>query len=159
MGVIWRSRFQSWPLRCKSKWRDESGQMAVELAIAFPVMLVIALIAFNALTFFSECAAFDAAFREGVRLYCTSPGYGQDGAQAQTNLESYMGAVCNGANEEVVVNARTKSWGYREYTGRLQFSPTVFSHQLRPEVFGVAFPVLAHEISFTVDSYKPGVVL
>lgn len=138
---------------------DESGQMAVELAFAFPILLVVALVAINALIFFSECAAFDVAFREGVRLCCTSPGYGQDGSGAQANLEAYMGVLCNGPNEEIAVSVRPKSWGYKEYIGKLTFRPTVFSHQIRSTVFGVAFPVLTHEIAFTVDSYKPGVVL
>ena len=140
-------------------FRNESGQMAVELAFAFPVLLVVALIAINALTFFSECAAFDVAFREGVRLCCTSPGYGQDSGGAQVNLEAYMGARYDASNEEVTVNVQPKSWGYKEYVGQLRFIPTIFSHSLRSTVFGISFPVLTHEVSFTVDSYKPGVVL
>lgn len=138
---------------------NESGQMVVELAFVFPVLLVVALIAINALTFFSECAAFDGAFREGVRLYCTSPGYGQDGDTALGNLEAYLGAVCDEPNETIAVRMSGKSWGYREYIGELSFSPTIFSHTLKPVVFGISFPSLVHEVSFVVDSYKPGVVL
>ena len=46
---------------------DERGQMTVELAAAFPVLIIVAVIAVNALAFFSECAAFDAE-NEAVRV-------------------------------------------------------------------------------------------
>ena len=37
--------------------RDERGQMTVELAVMIPVLVAIAVIAMNAMLFFSECAA------------------------------------------------------------------------------------------------------
>ena len=138
---------------------DESGQMAVEMAVMFPVVLTIALIAVNALTFFSECAAFDSAFREGARLYCTSPGYGQYGSAACSNLEQYVAEVCHEPNESVSVSVQSTWWGYQEYIGTLVFRPTLFAHELNTSVFGVAFPVLTHKDAFTVDSYRPGVLL
>ena len=48
---------------------DERGQMTVELAAAFPVLIIVAVIAVNALAFFSECAAFDNVFRDAVRRF------------------------------------------------------------------------------------------
>ena len=51
---------------------DERGQMTVELAAAFPVLIIVAVIAVNALAFFSECAAFDNVFRDAVRVHVTS---------------------------------------------------------------------------------------
>lgn len=148
-----------WVAKLRRGDRSESGQMAVELAVVFPVLLVVALIALNALTFFSECAAFDVAFREGVRLYCTSPGYGQDGSACLSQLEAHVEVCCAAPNEQVTVQVASKSWGYREYTGELHFRPTIFSHALQPTVFGISLPSLTHEISFVVDSYKPGVML
>lgn len=47
----------------------ERGQMTVELAVVFPALLAVAVIAVNALLFFSECAAFDRVAREAVRLH------------------------------------------------------------------------------------------
>ena len=46
------------------KHRDDSGQMTVEFAVAFPVFVIVAVIAVNALLFFSDCAAFDRLARE-----------------------------------------------------------------------------------------------
>lgn len=156
--MIW-SRWLSGRTQDNSEGGNESGQMAVELAVVFPVVLVVALVALNALTFFSECAAFDVAFREGVRLYCTSPGYGKDSGQIQSNLEAHVVALCCADNESVAVWSTPKSWGYREYTGEFRYSPTIFSHTLDLSAFGVSLLPLTHKISFVVDSYKPGVVL
>lgn len=44
--------------------RDERGQMTVELAVMIPVLVAIAVIAMNAMLFFSECAAFDRLARK-----------------------------------------------------------------------------------------------
>ena len=55
----------------------ERGQMTVELAVVFPALLAVAVIAVNALLFFSECAAFDRVAREAVRVHTASPAYGQ----------------------------------------------------------------------------------
>ena len=52
------------------------GQMTVEFMVAFPCMIIVALIATNALLFFSECASFDRAFRQSVCTYAASPGHG-----------------------------------------------------------------------------------
>lgn len=48
----------------------ECGQMTVEFAVALPVVVVIAVIAVNALAFFSDCAAFDNLFRDAMRCAC-----------------------------------------------------------------------------------------
>ena len=53
------------------------GQMTVELAVALPVLIIVAVIAVNALTVFADCAAFDRAFRQTVRAYATAPAYGE----------------------------------------------------------------------------------
>ena len=48
---------------------NDRGQSTVELALALPVMMITAVIAFNALMFFGNCATFDRVFREAVRVY------------------------------------------------------------------------------------------
>ena len=49
--------------------RGECGQMTVELAVMIPVLVAIAVIAMNAMLFFSECAAFDRLAR--IRCACS----------------------------------------------------------------------------------------
>ena len=48
---------------------DERGQMTVELAAAFPVLIIVAVIAVNAPRSSHECAAFDNVFRDAVRVH------------------------------------------------------------------------------------------
>ena len=64
--------------------------MTVELAIAFPVFIIVAVIAVNALLFFSQCAAFDNLFRDSVRIYATSPAYGQDYEDSVALIEAAL---------------------------------------------------------------------
>lgn len=54
-----------------------SGQMTVEFVAALPVLIAVAAVSVNALTFFGWCAAFDNDFRDSVRVYAASPAYGQ----------------------------------------------------------------------------------
>lgn len=60
--------------RARKAWANQAGQMTVELAVAFPVVVAVAVIAMNALLFLSECAAFDRVARDAVRVHATSPG-------------------------------------------------------------------------------------
>ena len=41
--------------RARKAWANQAGQMTVELAVAFPVVVAVAVIAMNALLFLSEC--------------------------------------------------------------------------------------------------------
>ena len=51
------------------KLADRSGQMTVELCAVLPVVIVIAAILVNVMTFFGECAEFDRVARNSVRLW------------------------------------------------------------------------------------------
>ena len=55
------------------KQSGSRGQMTIEFALLFPVMLMIALIACNSILFLSECASFDRIFRESVCVFPTTP--------------------------------------------------------------------------------------
>ena len=139
--------------------RLEAGQMTVELAVAFPVLLVVAVIAVNALLFFSECAAFDNAFRDAVRICAASPAYGQDIEQSRAQVASALSEAFDRPYVEASVAVEGGSAGHATFTSTLEFSPTLFGLGLRQSVFGVALPPLMHSASFTVDCYKPGVLL
>ena len=85
--------------------RDERGQMTVELAAAFPVLIIVAVIAVNALAFFSECAAFDNVFRDAVRVHATSPAAGQGIEQSSALVQTALSAAFDAENEAVRVSA------------------------------------------------------
>lgn len=137
----------------------ERGQMTVELAVAFPVLIVVAVIAVNALTFFSECAAFDNAFRDAVRVHATSPAPGQGADQSGAQVQTALSAAFAKGNEQARVAVEGVSGGHTRFTGTLEYWPTLFGLGLKTSVFGIALPPLSHSASMTVDCYKPGVLL
>lgn len=144
-----------------TRWRRnaESGQMTVELAVVFPVLLIVAVVAVNALLFFSECAAFDNAFRDAVRVHATSPAYGQGVEQGTAAVQSALAEAFDRPFESVRVAAEGSSGGHTRFVATLEFTPTLFGMGLRTSVLGVSLPPLTHRVEFTADRYKPGVLL
>ncbi len=135
----------------------ERGQMTVELAIAFPVLIVVALIAVNALTFVSECAAFDRLFCESVRVQATSRGYGVSEEAAVGAVQAALASAFSAPNIEVEVHAANAGMGTRSFTATMQFSPTLFGMGLRDSILGVPLPRVSHSATYVVDPYKSGV--
>lgn len=148
---------------CRQTWRrrliDERGQMTVELAVVLPVAIVIAVIAVNAMTFFSECAEFDRVGRNAVRVCATSPAYGQDVAQSVALVESAISEAMGASGSDVEVSAQQDGLGHMSFEMTLLYRPTLFSLGLKDEVLGVPLPVLRHEVSLVADAYKPGMLL
>lgn len=139
--------------------RSEKAQMTVELAVALPVLLAVAVIAVNALLFFSECAAFDAAFRDAVRIHAASPAYGQDLEQSRAQVATALSESFDRPYTASNVAVEGAADGHVTFASTLEFSPTLFGMGLKSSVFGVELPKIAHTVSFTVDCYKPGVLL
>ena len=135
---------------------SNAGQMTIEFVVAFPVALVIALVA---LLFFSECAAFDRSFRSLVCTYAPSPAYEQDVGQSCAQVSSALQSEFNSENVGIEVSSSGASGGLVEFRGVLRFSPTLFGKGSLSGVFGVSFPPLTHQESIVVDVYKPGVFL
>lgn len=139
--------------------QGESGQMTVEFVVVFPVLIIVAVIAVNALLFFSECAAFDRIARDAVRTYATSPGYGQTSDHACASIGSSIDKAMNKDNLDAEVIVEGGGAGLTTYTATLKFVPTLFGLGLKSQVFGVALPALVHGTSLTIDPYRPGVFL
>lgn len=135
------------------------GQMTIEFVIAFPVMLVIALISINAVLFFSECAAFDRAMRNAVCTYAASPAYEQGVEQSCALVSGELSSQFDDEWLQVQVSSTGTAGGLVCFTGTLEFQPTLFGHGTLSGVFGVSFPPLTHQEQLTVDVYKPGVFL
>lgn len=137
----------------------ERGQMTVELAVVFPVLIVVAVIAVNALLFFSECAAFDRVARETVRIHATSPAYGQGVEQSCALVSETLDQAFDKPYVETHVAVEGTAGGHATFTATIEFSPTLFGLGLKSSVFGVVLPHLEHAVSLTIDPYKPGVLL
>lgn len=135
-----------------------NGQGTVELAAVMPALLIVAVIAVNACTFFSECASFDRLSRQAVRTYATSPGYGQGADQGRLRVLSALESSFDSDNEHVDVDVESAGGQCVCYTASLSYQPTLFGMGLKSEVFGVALPSLRHEASLVVDPFNPGVI-
>ena len=140
-------------------FRSTSGQMTIEVATALPVLIVVAVIAVNVMTFFSECAAFDRVAHETVRTYATAPAYGQGVGQSCALIEQAINSQLDDDNLEVTVSHGVTGADFDEYTATLEYYPTLFGLGLRSAVFGVSLPHLTHTTSYVVDSYKAGVII
>ena len=138
--------------------RREGGQATVELAALLPVALIVAVIAVNALSFFSECASFDRLSRQAVRTCATSMAYGQDTAEARALVKQALSESFALDNEEVEVAVENAGSECVRYRATLSWSPTLFGMGLKSEVFGVGLPSLKHEASYAIDPYNPGVI-
>lgn len=137
---------------------DSSGQATVEFAVMLPAAIVIAVIAVNALMFFSECAAFDRAFRGAVRVHAVSPAYEQDVEQTCLLIEQTVITAISSETASCEIVARDAGLGHMVYSGTLSFAPTLFGVGGIDDVFGVSLPRLRHACELTVDQYKPGVI-
>ena len=139
--------------------KSEAGQMTVELAVAFPVLIVVAFIAVNACVFLVDCAVFDRVAHEAVRVHATSPAYRQGAAQSCALVEQEVRDAVDADNVEISVTCGSAGHDLQRFTATLQYFPTLFGMGLRSEVFGVALPSLTHSTSYVVDVYKPGVII
>ncbi|MCL1797823.1 MAG: hypothetical protein FWG24_05895 [Eggerthellaceae bacterium] len=140
-------------------WKDESAQMTVEFVVVFPILIIVAVIAVNALLFFSECAAFDRIARDAIRIHATSPAYGQTTEQSLAQIEQTLKTQCDKDYLDTNIVVSGSTLGHVTYTVELVFSPTLFGRGIRSAVFGVAMPQLHHAVTMTIDTYKPGVLL
>lgn len=145
-------------LMLRHKMQRQAGQMTIEFVVCLPVLIIVAAIAVNALSFFGICAAFDNNFRDIVRTNATSPAYGQDVYASAGIVEAQVNKTIAEENASASVQAREVSGGHVEFSGVVSFAPTLFGFGLKDEVLGVSLPRITHTETFVVDCYKPGVL-
>ena len=155
----WRRRLASWRGISGSCLRamcmggpGSSGQMTVEFAIAFPVLLMVGFISVNAFIFLGDCTAFDIVARDAIRLQADDgPHEAQGCAETCARIEKGLSME----HETVSVTSERTAAGHIRYVARTAFSPP-FLKGVR--VFGIAVPPLEHEVTFVVSPYRAGVV-
>ncbi|MBR2790306.1 MAG: hypothetical protein IKD70_06795 [Eggerthellaceae bacterium] len=138
----------------RTRWAGTEGQSTIELAFALPVMMLAALIAYNALMFLGDCATFDRVFRDAVRVFAADELFAVSGdasARIQAAVQSQLGEGCR-----VEVSSGMGAKGFTVYTGTLTFTPTVFGRELRGEVFGMSLAKPRHRASLTIDTLVTG---
>lgn len=134
------------------------GQATVELAILFPVIIIIAVIAVNALTFFTYCSDFDRSFKQEVSFIASNPGYGQSVSSTKSIIQSDLIEKFDNDYLEFEISVENVSGNFQAFNGKLKMHPTLFGMGLRSEIFGVALPTLNHQQKLVVEQYKPGVI-
>ena len=109
--------------------RRACGQMTIECAVCFPVLLALALVSYNAMSFICACSEFDRQFCEEVRIHATS-------------LDAYstVTSVCDDINEAMnthyvlpenrIITAREQGLGIVRFTGEMIFEPTLFGNRV-----------------------------
>jgi hypothetical protein len=141
------------------KARCNSGQMTIEYAIMFPVMLAIALIATNSILFLGECSSFDRLFRESVCVLAPSPASEQTSAQVCAQIEESLDEFKTRSYLNYEVSSAAGNDDLTTYSATLSFTPTLFGSNPLRQVFGVSLPALTHTVTMSIDAYKPGVFL
>ena len=148
----------------------QSGQMAVELAVLVPVVMVVALIVVNLMEFVDACAAFDRLSLDEVIAEGVSPSGEQSVAASVAAVEGALRASLGREGScDVEVRAERVSPEEGEsllsvaplltrYTCTLVFRP--WPRELRlPGVMYAAPLELRHERTLVIDRYRPGVVV
>ena len=134
----------------------EHGQMAVELAVVMPVILIVLVIAVDMLVFAGECARFDHIAPQRVLAQAASApmdGYelGARTAAIRAALESDFtkeGSSIEVSYEDAGVALASMS----VYRCTFRFAPWPLSIAGAPEL-------LEHECNIAVDPYTPGELL
>lgn len=135
---------------------SEHGQMAVELAVIMPVILIVLVIAIDMLVFASECARFDHIAPQRVLAQAASApmdGYelGARTAAIRAALESDFakeGSSIEVSYEDAGVALASMS----VYRCTFRFAPWPLSIAGAPAL-------LEHECNIAVDPYTPGELL
>lgn len=138
----------------RSKAGDEQGQMTVEFAAVFPVMLIAAAIALHAMVYAGECARFDEVARNAIRLEAEN---GTDPEDAVRAIEQTV-AACMDCDADVTASCEGEGIGQMRYTVEMELPAAVFGMPLR-EVAGFRVPPLAHHVEMTVCVRRKAVVL
>lgn len=131
--------------------RSEGGQMAVELAIVAPVILVVLVIVIDMLVFAGECARFDHIAPQRVLAQAASAsmdGYAGDARVTAIQAALEEDFAKNGSSVEVSCADASMA----TYRCTFRFAPWPLSIAGAPAL-------LEHECSIAVDPYTPGELL
>lgn len=155
--------------RVATSGRGRRGQMVVEMAVAIPVVIVMALVVVNLMRFVGSCARFDRVSLDAVLTQGVSPEGEQDMASGVASVESALAASMSDVSsctvevraEPVMRDGRASVFSLApaltRFTCTLRFSP--WPSHLSVGGIDAGVPLqLVHERSIVVDRYRSGVV-
>ena len=138
--------------------KKDKGQMTLEFMIVLPVMLAIAIISQNAMFYLSECASFDRSVKDIIRVHSSSPTYSEGSETITAKITDDINRIINQDYLECGIS-KEKTLSFTKYTATLRYFPNIFGMGLKDSVLGVPMPTATHEVQFTIDQYKPGVLI
>ncbi len=144
---------------------EERAQAVVEMAVVAPVMIALALVVYNLMTFSAAVARFDRIAPDVVIAQAVSPAAGEDAvANVKAGLEESMG----GYDVEIEVSSAPTGGGGADALVSLAAGCVTYSCTMRyvpvPSSIGiagvqVASPArLSHTRAVVVDPWRPGIV-
>ena len=150
--------------------RGERGQMAVELAALIPVIVVVALTAYNLMRYVELCAVFDRVALDAVISQGVAPAGEQEAHAAASAVQACIAETIASSACTVEVSVSSPHEGSQpgrlsilisplltRYTCTLHFRPWPSAFVLAGVVYDS--PVtLVHTRSLVVDRFRPGVV-
>lgn len=152
--------------------REERGQMAVELAVLVPVVIVVGLTIFNLMRFIEVCAIFDRVALDAVVSQGVAPNGEQTEIAAVGAVRSCIEDALSSSRCSVSVSARDVATFGRPTRGlTFPVSPLLtdfvctLTYRPWPSSFviaGVTYdsPIaLTHSRSIVIDRFRPGVVV
>lgn len=143
----------------KNFFRNEQGQMSVELCIVFPVVLIFMVIVVDGIMFISACSRFDHVAKQSVLAFgCTQDGNEFRQEVATNDIEDFLNEQKTSEAEQYKVSA--KACGALndliEYTCYLNYSPWPFNTKTL-SIFNVNLSTtLKHKCILVVHPYAPG---
>lgn len=150
--------------------KNVKGQMTVELALLFPVLLVLACICISCIQFIYACTYFDQMALDEIISQGVSPsGSGGDDAVVREIQEALNYSFSNFKRVNIEVRQTTLGekatdeilsflTGYKKIECTLNYVPWPLSAHM--SFMGVHAPIkLSHTRSLVIDTYKGGVVI
>ena len=128
------------------------GQATVEFVIVFPLILLIACIALNALLMVSECSAFDRLARDEIRrqAYVLDD---EERSVCSARVEDYLRKEFSETYFDVNVTMED-SGAFLVYVAELQYYPHLFGRNLPRNFFGVSLQPVKHQTTLAVSSNR-----
>lgn len=145
-------------MKIKQYIKANEAQATVELCVMFPIILIIAVIMVNALTFFTKCASFDRSLQQIVSSLGTSIAYGENIQNFRSQIIAMLNDEFDNDFIEFEISVENQSGNHQTFDGILKMYPTLFGMGLRDNIFGVPLPSLNHHQKISIDVYKPGVI-
>ena len=128
----------------------------VELAIAFPILIIVACVMVNALGFATECARFDRISRNVVRTETATPAIDENNRATLARVQQTLSGHFVYENESTSAEITSAEGTNVTFECELQWSPTLFGISFKDEVFGIRMFELSHKNFLTIDQTRAG---